>query len=116
MAMTVTTRRMPQATVLDLNGRIVLGDATEQLRETVLKAAEDSRCLVLNLGGVSYMDSAGLGQLVGCHATVTNAGGQIKLLNVQSRLGELLQITRLHTMFEIYEDELAALHSFAAAH
>ncbi len=114
MAMTAQTRKTPQATVIDLNGRITLGDATERLREAVEKAAKQSRCVVLNFGGVTYVDSAGLGQLVGCHASVSNTGGQIKLLNVQKKLGELLQITRLYTLFEIYEDEPAALRSFAA--
>jgi len=101
--------------VIDLSGRITLGDATEMLRETVMKEVESCRFLVLNMAAVTYVDSAGLGQLVGCHANVTSAGGQIKLLNVQQRLNELLQMTRLYTLFETYDDELAALHSFAAA-
>jgi anti-sigma B factor antagonist len=104
---------MPQATVIDLEGRITLGDATERLRDAVMKEAQTMRFLVLNMASVSYVDSAGLGQLVGCHANVSSLGGQIKLVNVQKRLRELLQMTRLCTLFEIYEDEVAALHSFA---
>ena len=112
MSLTASVRQVGAVTVIDLNGRVTLGDATGLLRETVRKAAEGSSAILLNLAGVSYMDSAGLGEMVGAHASVTNRGGQVKLLHVQKRLHDLLQITRLYTLFETFEDEAAAVTSF----
>ena len=112
MSLTASTRQMGPVTVIDLHGRVTLGDATGLLRDTVAKVAENSSAILLNLAGVSYMDSAGLGEMVGAHASVSNRGGKIKLLNVQKRLQDLLQITRLYTLFETYDDEATAITSF----
>ena len=112
MSLTASVRQLGAVTVIDLNGRVTLGDATGLLRETVQKAAEGSSAILLNLAGVSYMDSAGLGEMVGAHASVTNRGGKVKLLHVQKRLHDLLQITRLYTLFETFDDEAAAVMSF----
>ena len=113
MSLTASVRQLGAVTVIDLNGRVTLGDATGLLRETVQKAAEGSSAILLNLAGVSYMDSAGLGEMVGAHASVTNRGGTVKLLHVQKRLHDLLQITRLYTLFETFDDEAAAVTSFS---
>jgi anti-sigma B factor antagonist len=112
MSLTASVRQVGAVTIIDLNGRVTLGDATGLLRETV-KSAEGSSAILLNLAGVSYMDSAGLGEMVGAHASVRNRGGQIKLLNVQKRLHDLLQITRLYTLFETFDDEATAVMSFS---
>ena len=113
MSLTASVRQVGAVTIVDLNGRVTLGDATGLLRETVQKVAEQNSSILLNLAGVSYMDSAGLGEMVGAHASVTNRGGKIKLLHVQKRLHDLLQITRLYTLFETFDDEAAAVTSFS---
>jgi anti-sigma B factor antagonist len=100
--------------VVDLSGRITLGEGCALVRSTVqdLVKAGDIR-LLLNLADVSYMDSAGLGELVGSYASVTNKGGKIKLLNAQGKVAEVLNVTKLYTVFETFTDEAAAVRSFA---
>jgi anti-sigma B factor antagonist len=102
-------------TILDLSGRLTLGEATAQFRERVRAEADKNPRVLLNVGGIGYMDSAGLGEMVGAHASVTGRGGQLKLVNAQQKLRDLLQITRLYTVFECYDDEASALRSFAQA-
>jgi anti-sigma B factor antagonist len=102
-------------TILDLSGRLTLGEATAQFRDRVRAEAEKNPRILLNVAGLSYMDSAGLGEMVGAHASVTSRGGQLKLLNAQQKLRDLLQITRLYTVFESFDDEASALRSFAQA-
>lgn len=114
MSLNVSTRSVGKVTILDLDGRITLGTATESLREAVRGAAAGSRCIILNLANVSYMDSAGLGEMVGAHTHVMNRNGTIKLLHVQKRLQDLLQLTRLYTLFEAFEDEKDAVRSCGA--
>jgi anti-sigma B factor antagonist len=101
--------------ILDLSGRLTLGEATAQFRDRVRAEAEKNPRILLNVAGLSYMDSAGLGEMVGAHASVTSRGGQLKLLNAQQKLRDLLQITRLYTVFESFDDEASALRSFAQA-
>ena len=114
MACKATVRQVGDVTVIDLSGRITLGDGSGTVRETVKGLiAKGHRRIVLNLGDVSYIDSAGLGELVGSYATMTNQGGQIKLLNAQSKVRDVLQVTKLYTVFENFDDEAAALGSFA---
>jgi anti-sigma B factor antagonist len=115
MSLNVKVRAESKVTIIDMEGRITLGPATETLREAVRREAENSRCIILNLAKVSYMDSAGLGEMVAAHTHVTNRNGAIKLLNVQKRLQDLLQLTRLYTIFEAYEDENRAIRSFDSA-
>lgn len=115
MSLTASVRQAGAVTIIDLNGRVTLGDATGLLRETVRKAAEQNPAILLNVAGVSYMDSAGLGEMVGAHASVMNRGGQIRLVNVQKKLQDLLQVTRLYTLFETFDDEATALASFTQA-
>jgi anti-sigma B factor antagonist len=108
-------RRVGDVAILDLSGRITLGDGAGIVRETVkeiLKGGQKS--LLLNLGDVSYIDSSGLGELVSAYATGASQGAQIKLLNVQKRVHDLIQITKLYTVFESFTSEPAALQSLAA--
>jgi anti-sigma B factor antagonist len=101
MSLTINVRESGNVVVLDLNGRITLDSGQKNI--------------LLNLAEVSYIDSTGLGQFVGSFATVTSRGGQLKLLNLQKRLQELMQITKLITVFETYTNEAAAVRSFGAA-
>lgn len=111
--MEITERSNNGVTVLDLNGKILLGEGDEVLRHTVRSViAGGTRKLLLNLANVPYVDSAGLGELVRCHTRMVQAGGSVKLLNVTSRLHDLLQITKLVTVFETFESEDTAIGSF----
>jgi anti-sigma B factor antagonist len=112
MVLTASTRNERGITVIDLNGRITLGDPAALLRETVRREAEKNPRLLLNFAEVNFVDSAGLGELVGCYTTLLNRRGSVRLVNVQPRLKELLKMTRLYTLFEVYDDEQAALDSF----
>jgi anti-sigma B factor antagonist len=116
MSLTVKNRQTGNVTILDLNGRITLGDGAVVLRDAVKSAVgSGAHNVLLNLGGVTYIDSAGLGELVGSRASAGNAGGNLKLLNLQKRVRDLLLITKLHTVFEVFEDEAAAVASFGGA-
>jgi anti-sigma B factor antagonist len=99
-------------TIIDLKGRITIGDSAALLRDTVRREADKNPRLLLNLAEVNFVDSAGLGEMVGCYTTLLNRRGSIRLLNLQPRLKELLKMTRLGTLFEIYDDEQAAIDSF----
>ncbi|HZT31398.1 MAG TPA: STAS domain-containing protein [Bryobacteraceae bacterium] len=102
--------------VVDLSGRITLGEGSGVVRAAIKDLiAGGQKKMLLNLGDVSYIDSAGLGELVGAYATVSHAGGKIKLLNVQKRVNDLLQVTKLYSIFEFFTDETAALASFGSA-
>ncbi len=110
----INLRETADAVILDLSGRISLGESLAELRDSIRESlAGDQKNILLNLADVSYIDSSGLGQLIGSYATVTNRGGQMKLLNLQKRVHDLMQITKLLTVFESYTDEQAALRSFA---
>ncbi|HBY64305.1 MAG TPA: anti-sigma factor antagonist [Solibacterales bacterium] len=113
--MTVTRRQVGDVVVLDLVGDLTLGSATGRLRDGVIDALQTSSKVVLNLAGLGYMDSSGLGEMVGAYTTVSGRGGTLKLLNPQKKLTDLLGLTRLYTLFEIYDDEAAATASFGQA-
>jgi len=101
--------------IVDLSGRITLGDGSGVVRETVQDMLQEGqKNILLNLGEVSYIDSSGLGELVGAYATAANQGAQIKLLNVQKKVHDLLQVTKLYTVFESFTSETAAVRSFGA--
>jgi anti-sigma B factor antagonist len=113
MALSAKIRRVGDVAVVDLDGRITLGESTGLLRDNFRQLlAQGTKKIVLNLAGVSYMDSAGLGELVGAYTTAKNQGGGVKLLNAQKRLRDLLQITKLQTVFDTYDDEQQAVNSF----
>ena len=114
MSLKVSIRDTDDAAILDMSGRVTLGEGLADFRDSIREALEgDQKNILLNLAEVTYIDSSGLGQMIGSYATVTNRGGQMKLLNLQKRVNDLLQITKLLTVFETYSDEKAALASFA---
>src|SRR5499427_2645500 len=111
--MKISTRQVDGVTILDLGGRITLGEGSVQLRDSVRDLlAKGQKKILLNLGEVNYIDSSGIGELVSAFTTVTNSGGQLKLLNLNKRVKDLLQITKLYTVFDVHEDEAAAIRSF----
>jgi anti-sigma B factor antagonist len=116
MSLKINIRETTNVVILDLSGRLSLGEPLTELREFIRESlAGDRKNILLNLADVSYIDSSGLGQLIGSYASITNKGGQMKLLNLQKRVNDLLQVTKLLTVFETYTNEQAALRSFAAA-
>ena len=100
-------------TVLNLSGQITLGDGTKILRKLIRDAlAEGKKRILLNMAEVFYIDSSGLGELVSAYTAVKSSGGQLKLLNLKSRVQDVIQLTRMHMVFDIYTSEKAALDSF----
>lgn len=113
MALVIHEREVEGILILDLQGRLVAGEAAGALRERGNQAASaESRNMVLNLAGVDYIDSSGLGTLVAAHSTLGKAGGGMALMNLSKRSAELLILTKLATVFRIFEDEKAAVDSF----
>ncbi len=112
--MNISKRRVGDIAILDLQGKLTMNDGAELLRDTVASIVfQGDRKVVLNLGGVPYMDSGGLGELVRCHLIVQReTGGAIKLVNLTSKITDLLTITRLVTIFDTFDSEQAALGSF----
>jgi len=111
--MTITTRDVSHVTIVDISGRIILGDETGQLRATIRNLiAEGKKKIVLNLANVDYIDSSGVGELVSSFTTVRNAGGDLKLLSLTKKVHDVLHVTKLYTVFDIKEDEFTAVKSF----
>jgi len=111
--MQTATRQVGTVIVLDISGRITLGEGNVKLREIVRDFAEKGqKAVVLNLGEVHYIDSSGVGELVKAHTTMRNQGGQLKLANLNKRVHDLLQLTRLAAVFDIQKDEASAIESF----
>jgi anti-sigma B factor antagonist len=97
-----------------VSGRITLGEGSSTLRDALRElAGKGQKKILLNLGEVSYIDSSGIGELVSGFTSVTNSGGQLKLLNLTKRVKDLLQITKLYTVFDVHESEASAVRSFA---
>ncbi len=115
MQLKLSTRTVDDILIVDCAGRIVFGEESAELRESVNKLIAQSGRIVLNLAGVSYIDSGGLGTLVALYTTARNAGGSIKLANLTERVGDLLQVTKLLTVFEVFDSEKGALESFRTA-
>jgi anti-sigma B factor antagonist len=116
MSLKINVRENGNVVILDLSGRITIGEEAASLRDTIRELLDNGqKNILLNLGDVSYIDSTGLGQFVGSFATVTSRGGQLKLLNLQKKLQELMQITKLITVFESFNSEPAAVRSFGTA-
>jgi len=110
----MTTRQVGDVTVIDVVGRITLGEGASAFRDTIRElAANGKKKLLLNLAEVSYIDSSGIGEMVSGFTTVANQGGAVKLLNLTKRVRDLLQITKLYTVFEVFDDEAAAVRSFS---
>lgn len=112
MNLKVSTRLLDGVVVVDCSGRLVFGEEASLLRDTVKAVLSENKQIVLNLGGVSYIDSGGLGTLVSLFTSARNAGGNIKLANLTKRVGDLLQITKLLTVFEAYDGEDKAVKSY----
>lgn len=113
MSIQVTNRQVGDVTVVDVAGRITLGEGASALRENIRElVAKGNKKILLNLSDVSYIDSSGIGELVSAYTTVTNQGGTLKLLGLTKRVKDLLQITKLYTVFEVFESEPTAVRSF----
>jgi anti-sigma B factor antagonist len=112
MQLKLNTRNVDGIVVVDCAGRIVFGEESSALRETVKQQIRKDARLVLNLGNVTYIDSGGLGTLVALYTTAHTAGASIKLASLTKRVGDLLQVTKLLTVFEVFDSEQAALDSY----
>ena len=113
MALTIASREVDGVTVLDCGGRITLGEGSVQLREAIRDIiGKGSKNILLDLGDVNYIDSSGLGELVSAFTTSKNQGATLKLLNLTKKVHDLLQLTKLYTVFDIYDDEAHAISSF----
>ena len=113
MSMKVSTRQIDGITIMDCSGRITLGEGSVTIRDAVRELlSKGQKKILLNLGDVSYIDSSGIGELVSAFTTVRNQGGELKLLNLTKKVHDLLQITKLYTVFDVKEDETAAVKSF----
>ncbi len=111
--MTITTREVSHVTIVDITGRITLGDETGKLREAVRNLiSADKKKIVLNLANVDYIDSSGVGELVSSFTAVRNAGGELKLLSLTKKVHDVLYVTKLYTVFDIKDDEFNAVKSF----
>ena len=111
--MKVTTRQVDHVTILDLSGRITLGEGSVQLRDAIRDLiGKGQKHVLLNMGDVNYIDSSGLGELVSAYTTVKNQGAALKLLKLTKKVHDVLQLTKLYTVFDIYDDEASAIASF----
>ena len=109
----ISTRQVDGVTILDMSGRITLGEGSVQLRDAVRDLlSKGQKHILLNLGDVTYIDSSGIGELVSAFTTVKNQGGELKLLNLTRKVHDLLQITKLYTVFDVKDDEASAVASF----
>lgn len=113
MNMTINTRQMGDVTIVDISGRIVLGEESAALRGLVHDLlSREHKKILFNLGKVEYIDSPGLDHLISAFASVRKEGGELKLLNLRKNVHDLMQITKLYTIFEIMDDEKVAIRSF----
>ena len=111
--MKIDSRTVGDVHILDCSGKITLGEGTMAVRNAVREVLKNGgKKIVLNLSDVNYIDSSGIGELVSSYTTVTNQGGQLRLLNLTKKIQELLAITKLLTVFQVYDTEQAAVSSF----
>ena len=111
--LTITERQAGDVTILDMSGKVTIGDGSVALRTVIRRLLQEGKKKVLlNLAGVGYIDSSGIGELVSSYTTTNNAGGQLKLLNLTQKLQDLLAITKLLTVFDVYNDEGEALGTY----
>jgi anti-sigma B factor antagonist len=112
--MKASTRQVDGITIVDLSGRITLGEGSVVLRDTIKDLlGKGQKKILLNLGDVSYIDSSGIGELVSAFTSVRNQGGELKLLNLTKKVHDLLQITKLYTVFDVKDDEATAISAFS---
>ena len=115
MSLKMSTREVKDIIIIDLSGQITLGDATAAIRDEIRdELNHGARNILLNLADVSYIDSSGLGELTSAFTSVKNRNGALKLLSLTKRVHDLMQITKLYTVFDVYDDEKNALASFGA--
>jgi len=113
VSMKATVRQVDSVTVVDISGRITLGEGCSQLRELIRdEVSKGNKKVLVNLADVTYIDSSGIGELVSAYTAVSNQGGQLKLLNLTKKVHDLLQITKLYTVFDVHDDETRAISSF----
>jgi len=111
--MKIVERKVADVLILDLHGKIMIGEGDDALREAITRIVDSGQSkIVLNLADVPYVDSAGLGEIVRCYTTVSRKGGRLKLLNLTKKIKDLLSITKLLTVFETYDTEDEAVKSF----
>jgi anti-sigma B factor antagonist len=116
MSLSVNTRKVQDSVVVDMSGKLTAGEGVLLLRNTVQRFAEDgSRKFLLNLGSVSFIDSAGLGGLMTTYTTLRNKGGDVKLLNLTKQAKDLLQMTKLFTVFDTFDDEAKAVQALSGS-
>ena len=115
MSLSLKTRKVDDVVLLDLSGRLTIGEPVQLLRETIRGSVNSGTLkFVLNLGDVSYIDSSGLGELVSSYTSIRNKKGDVKLLNLTTKAKDLLQMTKLLTVFDCFEDEAKAISSLRA--
>jgi len=108
-----STRQLEGVTIVDLSGRITLGEASVAVRDVIIDLmGKGNKKILLNLGKVDYIDSSGIGVLVTGFSTVRSQGGELKLVNLSKRIRDLLHITKLYSLFDVKDDEAAAIASF----
>ena len=113
MALSIASREVDGVTVLDLSGRITLGEGSVVVREAVRDLiGKGAKNILLNMGNVTYVDSSGLGELVSAFTTAKNQSAELKMLSLTKKVHDLLQITKLYTVFDIFDDEASAIASF----
>lgn len=115
MALKLSSRVVNGVRIIDCNGRIVFGEEASLLRDAIKRDLAENNRILLNLAEVNYIDSGGIGTMVSLFTSARNAGGDIKLLHLTKRVGDLLQITKLITVFESYDDEQKAVNAFTSA-
>ena len=114
MSLKATSREIGGVTVIDLEGRIALGDGSALLRDLIREKVNGGhKMLLLNLAGVNYIDSTGLGELVSGYRLAKDQGGELKLMNLSKRVSDLLEITKLYSVFDVHNDEVKAVASFS---
>ena len=115
MSLKLNTREVKDILIIDLSGKLTMGEAVAAIRDEIHdEVNQGARKVLLNLADVSYIDSAGLGELTAAYTSVKNRGGQLKLLNLTKRVHDLMQITKLSTVFELHDDEKKAIASFGS--
>jgi len=113
MSLKIETREVDHVVILDIYGRIILGEELDRLRNAIHGLVQQGKKkIILNLAGVDYIDSSGVGELVACFTTLRNAGGELKLLNLTQKVKDVLHVTKLYTVFDVREDEFNAVKSF----
>ena len=112
MSLILKTRKIDNIAIMDMSGRLVIGEATLLLRATVRKFLEDGTTkFVLNLGDVSFIDSSGLGELITAYTSIRNREGDVKMLDLDKRAKDLLRMTKLLTVFDVYDSEVKAIQA-----